>query len=89
MYSVEIQIQKQQVSNTNIKTQTDNLARSIKNISLVFAILYVCVWYLEVAMLLGTENNDNGGDSFFVDWPHLHQYVKGKNYSTIQEVWQY
>lgn len=67
-----------EVSNTNKKTQTDNLARSIKNISLVFSKLYVCS-DLEVAMLQGTENKDNGGDSFFPDWPHLHQYVKGKN----------
>lgn len=62
MFSVEIE---NQVLNTNIKTQTDNLARSIKNISLVFS--NTSASDLEVAMLLGTENNDNGGDSFFAD----------------------
>lgn len=45
--------------------QTDNLARSIKNISLVFS--NTSASDLDVAMLLGTENNDNGGDSFFPD----------------------
>lgn len=62
--------------------QSDNLARSIKNISLVFSNTSASV--LEVAMLLGTENNDTS----LIDHTYINM-SRVKNYSTTQEVWQY